>query len=90
MVVRHGGIRINLANSGDGLSDVGHLTILACQLQVSPCSEGGYRSILVGHHILGSRLQRRVAMCQIVVAVVDNLIIKIHTVVLIRDVCREV
>ena len=89
IIARHRGVGIDLGNGGDRLGDVRHITVLSGELQIGPCTERGDGGILVAHHIAGTRGQRGVTMGQIIVTVVDDLVIKVHAVVLVGGIGRE-
>ena len=88
-IVGHCSIAIYLPNRSDRLRDIGSVTILASQLQIGPGTESSHGGILVGHHILRTSLQCGIAMGQIIVTVVDDLIVEIHAVILVAGISRE-
>ncbi len=83
------GVGINLVDGGHRVGDIWHITILTRELQIGPCTERGNGNKLVDSHLTVTRSERGVAFVQVVVTVVYHLVVKVHTVVLVRSVSRE-
>ena len=89
LIAGHRGIGIDLTDSGHRLSDVRYSTILTSELQVGPCTERRDGGIFVADHVASTRGERGITMGQIVITVIDDLVIQVHTIVLVGGISRE-
>ena len=84
------GAVVDVGNLGERLGVEGHLLVGAGELHVGPGAQGLHTHILAHGHIVGTGAEGGVAMGNVVVAVVDDAIVDVGRVVLVRSRGREV